>query len=110
MAEGGEIRRQVKSITGMLQVRGHGEERDAVYAFDALLGDYSADRLLTRREIAPNDIAVYLPTNNLAGTPSLLPLTHGNLLDTAWALGLMTTLAAEEVLLHGLSRFFQGWW
>src|SRR6266852_4279560 len=34
------VRRQVKSITLMLQVRGPGKERDAVYAFDALLADY----------------------------------------------------------------------
>ena len=105
------VRREVKSITCMLQVRGPGEERMAVYAFDALLEDYLSDCLHIGREIAPDDIAVYLPTSNLAGTPSLLPLTHGNLLDAAWVLGLVTTLAAEEVLLCGLSRFFQGcWW
>src|SRR5260370_27010046 len=34
------VRREVKSITLMLQVRGPGKERDALYAFDALLADY----------------------------------------------------------------------
>jgi fatty-acyl-CoA synthase len=104
------VRREVKSITCILQVRGPGEEQIAVYAFDALLEDYPSDCLHTGRDIAPDDIAVYLPTSNLAGIPSLLPLAHGNLLDAAWALGLVTTLA-EGVLLRGLSRFFQGcWW
>jgi len=83
----------------------------AVYAFDALLEDYPSDCLHTGREIAPDDIAIYLPTSNLVGTPSLLPLTHGNLLVAAWTFSLVTTLAPEEVLLRGLSRFFQGcWW
>jgi fatty-acyl-CoA synthase len=80
-----------------------------VYAFNALLADYPADRLHTGREIAPNDIAVFFPTETTTGTPGLVPLTHGNLLYAAWALGLVTTLAPGEVLLRGLARFFQGW-
>ena len=104
------VRRQVKSITHMLQVRGPGKERDALYAFDALLADYPSDRLHSGREIAPDDIAVYLPGSNLTGTPGLLPLTHGNLLDAARALSLVTMLAPEEVLLGGLLYFNQAWW
>ena len=105
-----QVRRQVKSIALVLQVRGPGKERDAAYAFNALVEDYPADRLHTGREIAPDDLAVCFPTRDTTGTPGLLPLTHGNLLYTAWALGLVTALAPEEVLLRGLSRFFQGWW
>ena len=104
------VRGEVKSIISILQVRGPGKERDGVYAFDALLADYTSDCLHTGRDIAPDDIAAYLPTSNLAGTPSLLPLTHGNLLDAAWALSMVTMLAPEEVLLRGLLRFSQGWW
>jgi fatty-acyl-CoA synthase len=105
-----QVRRQVPSIALVLQVRGPGNERDAAFAFNALVEEYPADRLHTGRQIAPDDIAVFLPTRDTAGTPGLMPLTHGNLLYTAWALGLVTTLAPEEVLLCGLSRFFQGWW
>jgi len=104
------VRREVRSISHLLQVRGPGQERDAVYAFNALLSDYQASRLSSGREIAPDDIAVYFHTGDMTGTPSLVPLTHGNLLYAAWALGLVTPLAPEEVLLRGLSRFFQGWW
>jgi fatty-acyl-CoA synthase len=104
------VRRQVKSIALVLQVRGPGNERDATYAFNALAEEYPADRLHTGRQIAPDDIAVFLPTRDTAGTPGLVPLTHGNLLYTAWALGLVTTLAPEKVLLQGLVCFFQGWW
>jgi len=105
-----QVRRQVKSIALVLQVRGPGKEQEAAYAFNALVEDYPADRLHTGREIALDDLAVTFPTRDTTGTRGLVPLTHGNLLYTAWALGLVTALAPEEVLLCGLTRFFQGWW
>jgi len=104
------VRREVKGTTMVLQVRGAGKERDGTYAFDALLADYQASRLLTGREIASDDIAIYFHTTDTTGTPSCVPLTHGALLYAAWAFGLVTMLAPEEVLLRGLLRFFQGWW
>jgi fatty-acyl-CoA synthase len=106
-----QLRRQVKSIAIVLHVRGAGNEREAVYAFNGLMEDYPADRLHTVREITPDDIAVFLPARTTTGTTALVPVTHGHLLYAAWALGLVTTLAPEEVLLRGLSRFFQEvWW
>ncbi len=104
-----QVRRQVQSIALVLQVRGPGKEREAAYAFNALVEEYPADCLHTGRQITPDDIAVFLPTRDTTGAFGLVPLTHGHLLYTAWALGLVTTLAPEEVLLCGLSRFFQGW-
>jgi acyl-CoA synthetase (AMP-forming)/AMP-acid ligase II len=100
----------VKSITLVLQVRGPGNEREAVYAFNAIVEDYPADRIHTGHEIAPNDLAIILPTRDTTGKSGLVPLTHANLLYIAWALGLVTTLSPEEVLLRGLSRFFLRWW
>jgi fatty-acyl-CoA synthase len=105
-----QVRRQVQSITLVLQVRGPGNEREAAYAFNALIGDYPADCLHTGREIALDDLAVILPTRDTTGTPCLVPLTHGNLLYITWALSLMTEFAPEEVLLRGLSRFFLELW
>ena len=105
-----QVRRQVKRIALVLHVRGPANEREAVYAFNALVEEYPADRLHTGRQIAPDDLAVTLPLRDATGTPGLVPLTHGHLLYAAWALSLVTTLAPEEVLLHRLSRFFQGWW
>src|SRR5260370_6671101 len=104
-----QVRSYVKSIALVLQGRGPGNEREAAYAFNALVEDYPADRLYTGRQIALNDLAVSFPIRDMPGTTGLVPLTHGTLLYTAWVLGLVTTLAAEEVLLRGLSRFFQGW-
>jgi fatty-acyl-CoA synthase len=103
-----QVRRQVKSIALVLHVRGPGNEREAAYAFNALVEEYPADCLHTGRQIAPDDLAVSFPLRDTAGTPGLVPLTHGDLLYAAWALGLLTTLAPEQVLLRGLSRFFQG--
>src|SRR5215472_13797505 len=56
-----QVRRQVKSIALVLQVRGPGNEREAAYAFNALVEEYPADRLHTGREIAPDDLAVCFP-------------------------------------------------
>ena len=105
-----QVRGQVESIALVLQVRGPGKEREAVYAFNALVEDYPADRLHTGRQISLDDLAVCFPLRDATGTRGMAPLTHGHLLYTAWALGLVTTLAPEEVLLHSLSRFLQGWW
>ena len=105
-----QVRRQVKSIALVLHVRGPGNEREAVYAFNALVEEYPADCLHTGRQIALDDLAVCFPTRDTIGTPGLVPLTHGHLLYTAWALGTVLTVRPEEVLLGGLSRFIQGWW
>jgi fatty-acyl-CoA synthase len=103
-------RKEVESINVVLQVQGPGNEREAIYAFDALLADYQASRLLTGREIASDDIAICFPTRDTTGALSCVPLTHGALLYAAWALGLVSMLAPEEVLLRGLLRFIQACW
>ncbi len=100
----------MESIKVVLQVQGPGNERDAIYAFDALLADYQASRLLAGREIASDDIAIYFHTTDTTGAPSFVPLTHGALLYAAWAFGLVTMLAPEEHLLRGLLRFIQACW
>jgi fatty-acyl-CoA synthase len=104
------VRREVRSITCMLQVRGPGKERDGVYPFDALLADYLSDHLNLGREIAPDDIAVSIPIRDTTRTPSLMSLTHTNLLDAARALGNVLKLTPTEVLLQGFLRFIQAWW
>ena len=86
------------------------EGSEAVYAFDALLADYPASALHTRYEIAPDDIAVSLLLRDTTGTPSLVPLTHANLLNAAWAIGNVLSRAPEDVLLRGLWHFIQACW
>jgi fatty-acyl-CoA synthase len=101
-----QVRRQVQSIAIVLQVCGPGNEREAVCAYNALSEEYPAERLHTGREITPDDLAVLFPIRDTTGKLDLVPLTHGKLLHTAWALGLVTSLVPEEVLLRGLSRFY----
>ena len=105
-----KVRREVKSITAVLQVRGPGKEREAVYAFDALLADYPASGLHTGHEIAPDDIAVCLPLRVEPAAPSLVPLTHANLLDAAWTISNILRLAPEDALLRALLHFMQACW
>jgi fatty-acyl-CoA synthase len=105
-----QVRQEVGSITHMLQVRGPGKERDGVYAFNALLMDYSSDYLDTKRVITSDDIATSIPMRDARGTLNLISLTHMNLLDTAWILSNMLKLTPTEILLQGLLRFTQVWW
>jgi fatty-acyl-CoA synthase len=104
------VRQEVEGITHMLQVRGLGNERDGVYAFNALLADYPSDHLCTKRVIASDDIAISIPMRNTSGVLSLKSLTHIHLLDAAWVLGYILNLTPTEVLLQGLLRFTQVWW
>jgi len=98
------IRLQVKSITALLQIGGPGKERDATYAFDALLDDYASDHLCTNRTIALDDIALYVPTTKKTSeTRTLTPLTHGHMLYAAWTLSLVTMEEPMEMLLRYLS-------
>ncbi len=105
-----QVRQEVGSITHMLQVRGTGNEREGVYAFNALLADYSSDHLDTKRVITSNDFAISIPMSDTGGTRNLISLTHMNLLDTAWVLSNILKLTPTEVVLQGLLRFTQIWW
>jgi len=101
------IRKQVKSINMLLQIRGPGKERDTTYAFDTLLDDYSSDHLCTNREIALDDIAIYVPTKKITGTHNFTPLTHGHVLYTAWALSLVTMEEPMTMLLRNIPLLLQ---
>jgi len=80
----------------VLQVQGPGNEREAIYAFDALLADCQAFRLLTVREIAFDDTAISFPTTDTTGAASFVPLTHGALLYVAREISLVMMLASQQ--------------
>ncbi len=105
-----EVRREVKSIAAILQVRGPGKEQDAVYAFDNLLGEDPNSCLHTGQKIAPDDVAVSLLIRGTTDAPGFVSLTHANLLDAAWAIGNVMTLPPEDVLLRSLLPFIQACW
>ena len=71
-----KVRREVKSIGAILQVRGPGREQDAVYAFDTLLGAYPNSSLPTRQQIASDDIAISLLIKDTIDSPGFISLTQ----------------------------------
>ncbi len=87
---------EAESIKVVLQVQGPGNEREAIYAFDALLADCQAFRLLTVREIAFDDTAISFPTTDTTGAASFVPLTHGALLYVAREISLVMMLASQQ--------------
>ena len=104
------VRRQVKTINAVLQVRGPGEEREGVYAFDALLPDYPSDRLQARGAIAADEVAISFHIRDTNGTSRLMPVTHGGLLKAGLALSSLLRLTPEETLLRSLPHFIQAYW
>jgi len=103
-----QVRRLVPGLRTVLQVLGPGDERDGVYAFDALLGRYPADRLTSGRRIAPDDIAAYFHTGGTTGLPKLVRHTHRNQLSQAWGVTLMFKSEPGQAILCGLPLFHVG--
>lgn len=101
------VRTQVQSIEMILQIRGPGNEQDTIYAFDALVNDYSSEYLCANRKIALDDLAVYVPTKKTTRGQNFTPLTHGHVLYAAWALSLVMTEEPIEMLLQNLSPLLQ---
>ncbi len=98
----------LKSKRDMKGANGPKSDESLPNPFHALVENYPADHLHIGREIALDDVAVCFPLKDMSGSSGLVTLTHGNLLYTAWALSLVTTLPPEKVLLRGLSRCFLG--
>lgn len=73
--------------------------------FDRLLDQYPADRLVSRRKIAPTDLASCFHTGGTTGTPKLARHTHFNEVFDAWSAALNLELNGSKNLFCGLPLF-----
>jgi fatty-acyl-CoA synthase len=87
------------------QVGGSGDGRDGIHAFDAMLDGYPADRLVTLRDIAPDDVCALFHTGGTTGAPKLVQHTHRNEVYAAWALACIGDFTPDDVALLGLPLF-----
>ncbi len=99
------VRKLVPRIETVIQVGGDDDEREGVYGFDALLGQYPGDRLTSGRQIAPDDIAAYFHTGGTTGSPKLARHTHWGEVYEAWVISYIADLGTEDCLLLGLPLF-----
>ena len=99
------IRSQVPSLTTVIQVLGSPHPEKEWLSFETQLEQYPADRLLSGRTIASDDLAAYFHTGGTTGTPKLARHTHANEVFDAWAITQMADSRPEDVVLCGLPLF-----
>jgi fatty-acyl-CoA synthase len=103
-----KIRDRLKHLKAIVQVNGAGDEAHAIYAFDKLIGEQPADRLVSGRQIGPRDVAAYFHTGGTTGTPKLVRHTHANQVYQAWVCNLMLRATPGRNLLFGMPLFHVG--
>ena len=79
-----QIRPQLKHLKAIVQVFGGGDPARDIYAFNDLIKQQPADRLVSGRKISGSDIAAYFHTGGTTGTPKLVRHTHANQVYQAW--------------------------
>lgn len=71
----------------------------------ALRSAEPGDRLVSAREIAPDDIAAYFHTGGTTGAPKLAMLSHRNQVYTAWASVMLQGVGPDDVVINGFPLF-----
>ena len=114
-APGSDIWEKVQKIKGDLPelkaivvVGGRGVAGPLVHDFDTLADAQPADRLVSGRDISPDDVAAYFHTGGTTGTPKLVRHTHGNQVYQAWVVGLLLRATPGRNMLFGLPLFHVG--
>ncbi|MBL8377057.1 MAG: acyl-CoA synthetase [Burkholderiales bacterium] len=102
------IRGELPNLKAIVVVGGAGDPARGIHAFDALADAEPADRLVSGRQIAPDDVAALFHTGGTTGTPKLVRHTHANQVYQAWAVGLMLRSRPGNHILFGLPLFHVG--
>ena len=103
-----QVKGQLPNLKAIVVVHGAANDANAVYDFDAMVGQFPADRLSSGRRILASDTAGYFHTGGTTGTPKLVRHTHANQVYQAWAIGLMLPPVPGRNLLFGLPLFHVG--
>ncbi|HKI97416.1 MAG TPA: acyl-CoA synthetase [bacterium] len=101
------LRGDVPGLRAIVQVGGDApaEQRDGVLGYEAALARQPADRLLSGRQSALDDVAAYMHTGGTTGLPKLVQHTHANQLYQAWVCGALYGLNEPRPTLCGLPLF-----
>ncbi|GLR89950.1 acyl-CoA synthetase [Bradyrhizobium iriomotense] len=103
-----QIRPSLKRLKAIVQVGGGGDPADGIFAFNDLIKQQPADRLVSGRKIPGSDIAAYFHTGGTTGTPKLVRHTHANQVYQAWGLNLLLRSKPGSNLLFGMPLFHVG--
>lgn len=98
-----ELPSLVPSLETIFQVLGPASPY--AYPFDELLDRAEPSRLISGRQIQPEDVAAYFHTGGTTGTPKLAQHTHRNQVFNAWATSVVGGTLGGEAMLCGLPLF-----
>ncbi|MDB5929439.1 MAG: AMP-dependent synthetase and ligase [Polaromonas sp.] len=106
------LRGQVPTLQTVLRVAPHDEAvadapalPEGVADFNALRAREPDDRLVSGRDIAPEDIAAYFHTGGTTGAPKLARHSHRAQVFTAWASVQLQGLQASDTTINGYPLF-----
>lgn len=99
------LRALVPSLRAVLRVGGAAGDLDGTTSFDAALDAFPADRLVSARRIAPDDVAAYFHTGGTTGVPKLARHTHRGQIYQAWALAMHCDIRPGDRVVSGLPLF-----
>ncbi|MBN2298024.1 MAG: acyl-CoA synthetase [Deltaproteobacteria bacterium] len=99
------IRGDLPDLKAIIKVMGQGSEKDGIYGFDEVIGNYDSTRLDSGRVFDPHDTASIYHTGGTTGTPKLAPRTHYNESSMASILDTLTDFNTGETMLCGLPLF-----
>lgn len=106
------LRTQVPTLVKVLRVAPHDEPADAAIDWPEGTADFAAlratqpdDRLVSGRDIGPDDIAAYFHTGGTTGAPKLARHSHRAQVFTAWACVKLQQLTHKDVTINGYPLF-----
>jgi len=102
------VKGELPNLKAVVVVHGAADAVNGVLSFDAMIGNYPADRLISGRRITADETAGYFHTGGTTGTPKLVRHSHRNQVYQAWAMGVMLPVGSGRTLLFGLPLFHVG--
>jgi fatty-acyl-CoA synthase len=99
------IRKDLPGLRAIIRVMGPSDQKDGIYGYDEIIGRYNPDRLDSKRQIDPTDIASVFHTGGTTGTPKLAPHTHFNEAAMAFMIACVIDVDTGEAIMSGLPLF-----
>jgi fatty-acyl-CoA synthase len=99
------VRKELPGLKAVVRVAGPSDEKEGIYSFDEVIGNYNAEKLDSNRKIDPQDICSMYHTGGTTGTPKLAPHTHYNEAVLAFMVASVAEINTGEIALCGLPLF-----
>ena len=100
-----EVRKLMPGIRTVFSVMGPADPANGVLSFEEEIAKQPADRLVSGRRIARDELCAYFHTGGTTGAPKLAQHTHWGELYEAWAISYLGDFTPHDVLLLGLPLF-----